>query len=742
LARKKKTSRILMLLLSSKPYYQQTHHPLDMITRVLLVWVIIGTLATPYIAKSSTLPSIHHTLAVELDPKTHRLTATDTIHLPKSQFNHTPLSFALNPDLVIDRVELDGQAVSVLKTPHDPSRLPASTQWVIEHPESGMGQTEPFPTLTIMYHGPIDDSPTASSGLRFVRPDKTSGHIGPQGIYLSSETFWYPTWEQHLMTCELTLTLPSDWHSITQGQETSQSIKEKQRISHWRISSPTEALTLAANKFVVQKQPWRDIQVATYLFPDEAHLAQQYLDATETYLDLYTKLLGPYPFTQFAVVENFFPSGLGMPSFTLLGQGIVRRGYTQPYSLGHEIVHSWLGNSVFNDFAKGNWVEGLTTYLTNYYYDEATDNDAAAIKTRRRMMDEYNLYAVPGKDYPIHQFHHKETRIDNAVGYQKTALVFHMLRQELGDIIFFKGIRHIILEGTGQYVEWEDLKRIFSHVAKQDLTDFFNQWVDRPGAPSITLHNLSVQSDPLRSDQRIVSGAIAQQDTPYQLSLPIQVNLQDGSTFATTLQLNQASQSFTWNVPGIPTTITLDPEHHWLLRLQRDQLSPMLNGWDTDTRRIVVHGKTASKEEETSLRAFMQRIQGQPDIDIRQHDFPSLTEPASYLIIGTPARQLLESKTLQSCNRNVQMASGRVTIFDQDFEGPGMAFLITCPHPDSSNHTVSLFWGLSPEALMPVARLLFFYGWDSYLVFEQGKVVARGMFQPVHSAREFTIPAL
>jgi hypothetical protein len=82
-----------------------------------------------------------------------------------------------------------------------------------------------------------------------------------------------------------------------------------------------------------------------------------------------------------------------------------------------------------------------------------------------------------------------------------------------------------------------------------------------------------------------------------------------------------------------------------------------------------------------------------------------------------------------------------MTIVDQAFEGPEMAFLITCSHPDFSNHTVSLFFGFSPEAVTPVARLLFFYGWDSYLVFHQGKVVARGMFQPVHSARKFTIPA-
>jgi hypothetical protein len=430
-----------------------------------------------------------------------------------------------------------------------------------------------------------------------------------------------------------------------------------------------------------------------------------------------------------------------MPSFTLLGQGIVRRGYTQPYSLGHEIVHSWFGNSVFNDFAKGNWVEGLTTYLANYYYDEATGNHEAAVKTRRRMMDEYNLYATTEKDYPVNQFHHKETRIDNAVGYQKTALVFHMLRQELGDTAFFKGVRRIVQEGTGRYVEWADLKRMFSEVAKRDLTEFFTQWVEQPGAPSITLHDLSVRPDPLRSDQSIVSGIISQRGSIYNVSLPIKVTRQDESTFSATLTSDQDKQPFSLNVPGIPTSVTLDPEHHWLLRLQREQLPPMLNGWDTDARRILVHAKTVSKEEEVSLQTLMQRIQGQSDIEIHQADSPAITEAASYLIIGTPARQLLESKTLKTCHEHVRIESGRMTIVDQAFEGPEMAFLITCSHPDFSNHTVSLFFGLSPEAVTPVARLLFFYGWDSYLVFQQGKVVARGMFQPVHSARKFTIPA-
>jgi hypothetical protein len=706
----------------------------------ILIWFIVGNLVTIPIAEASTPPSIHHNLTVALDPETHLLTATDVLRLPKSLFIQPPLSFALNPHLTVDRVEVNGRTVSVSKIPEDPSGPTGFTQWIIEHPSMSPEQSKPAPILTIVYHGLINDSPKTSGGLRFVRPDKTNGHIGPQGIYLTSETFWYPTWEHHLVTFDLALTLPYDWQAITQGQETNQVVTEEQQTSQWSIHSPTEALTVAANRFVVQKKLWSDIQLATYLFPDEAPLAGQYLNAIATYLDLYTNLLGPYPFTQFAVVENFFPSGLGMPSFTLLGQGIVRRSYTQPYSLGHEIVHSWLGNSVFNDFSQGNWVEGLTTYLANYYYYEVTGNHTAAIKTRRRMMDEFNLYATPEKDYSIRQFHHKETRIDNAVGYQKTALVFHMLRQELGDDAFFKGIRQIIQEGTGQHFEWEDLKRVFSRVAERDLSEFFKQWVEQPGAPSVTLHDLSVRPDPLRSKQSIVSATISQNDRIYTLPLPIQVNLQDASTFSTTINLDKASQPITLNVPSIPTSITLDPENHWLLRLQRKQLPPMLNAWDTDTRRIMVHAKTSSKEEEASLQTLMRRIQGQDDIEIRENDSPAITDEASYLIIGTPAHQLLKSNTLPTCNKNVQMESGHITILEQVFEGSNMAFLITCPHPNFSNHTISLFFGLSPKAVTPVARLLFFYGWDSYLVFQQGKVVARGMFQPVHSAREFIVP--
>jgi hypothetical protein len=54
----------------------------------------------------------------------------------------------------------------------------------------------------------------------------------------------------------------------------------------------------------------------TFLYEADSELAQRYLKATADYLDLYNELLGPYPFGKFALVENFWQTGFGMPSFT------------------------------------------------------------------------------------------------------------------------------------------------------------------------------------------------------------------------------------------------------------------------------------------------------------------------------------------------------------------------------------------------------------------------------------------
>ena len=39
---------------------------------------------------------------------------------------------------------------------------------------------------------------------------------------------------------------------------------------------------------------------------------------------------------------------------------------------------------------------------------------------------------------------------------------------------------------------------------------------------------------------------------------------------------------------------------------------------------------------------------------------------------------------------------------------------------------MTFLYGNTPEAVAKMARFLFFYGWQSYVVFNEGSVVARG----------------
>ena len=80
----------------------------------------------------------------------------------------------------------------------------------------------------------------------------------------------------------------------------------------------------------------------------------------------YSKLLAPYPYKKFALVENSQQTGYGMPSFTLLGSRVIRFPFILHTSYPHEILHNWFGNGVYIDPDSGNWAEGLTTYLSDH----------------------------------------------------------------------------------------------------------------------------------------------------------------------------------------------------------------------------------------------------------------------------------------------------------------------------------------------------------------------------------------
>jgi hypothetical protein len=719
-------------------------------------------------AADPVLPQVfirHHELFVQIIPEQHALIAKDrlTLEVPESQ---TSIRFSLASTLQIDHIALVQESAGTESLIHD-------VPFELEHgsePESAQHVTIPsqavpagLVTLDVHYHGVINDPPRDPRHLRFVTPSETAGHIGPEGVYVSSESRWYPDIPESLSTYSLLVAVPAEWTVVTQGKAgesracpTGLCRDDKMVMTEWAVTQPSEAVTLVANKFITTFRDWtaktgQRIRLSTYLFPDDAQLAEEYLDATARYLDVYIPLLGPYPFEKFAVVENFFASGLGMPSFTLLGSGVIKRHYVQPYALGHEIVHSWIGNAVFNRADRGNWVEGLTTYLANYYWHELMGDRAQAQDQRRLMVQGYNLHVPPERDYPVAQFTQKQDEHDNAIGYQKAAMLFHLLRQEVGEEKFWRALTSLVAQYRGRHAEWRDLERVFAEESRQDLRWFFAQWVEQVGAPVLSLPEAiarPVAEELAQSFQ--LEATIVQSDKPFRLPLQLLIRMEGDREQILTVPLRSLRETISVTLPARPIVIELDPEFMTVRRIARQSLSPVLNHYVTDRRRSLLTAFTDEPGHPSPFRDVITRIEtqeqrkpmGERTVIVSMDQDGLLPQEGSVLVLGGPeSRSGIQAILASHCGERATLNDGGVAVMGTAHEGPGLALLVSCHRVDRPGSVVTVLYAATQQAVAKVARLLFFYGWNSFVLFKDGTVVTRGEWPLANDRTEVRLDA-
>ncbi len=599
------------------------------------------------------------------------------------------------------------------------------------------------------YHGQINDPPREPRHLRFVTPSETAGHIGLEGVYLSGESRWYPDVIGSFSTYRVTAQIPRGWTVVASGRKEGETTNEGKTASTWMVQNQSEAFTLVANRFVTTSREWKSptgqrVELQTHFLPDNAGLADEYLDATARYLDAYVRILGSYPFDKFAVVENFFASGLGLPSFTLLGSGSIRRHYVQPYALGHEIVHSWIGNSVFNRDDHGNWVEGMTTYLSNYYWHELVQDVPQAFEQRRMMLDGYNLYVRPETDYAVSQFLRKHDEKDNAIGYQKSAFVFHLLRQEIGDDSFWRGLKTFISSYRNRPADWRSIEEVFSRESGQDLRWFFEQWVEQPGAPRVSLrdvHARRVKGEDGRETWQLTV-QIEQTGKPFRMAIPIRIVMEESTEIKPiTLSLSQMSVA-EFVLPDQPLLVELDPNLMTFRRLTRRQLPPMLNGYVTDQQKTVV---LAFSDPVSPLQQIVSRIADHELTGSRRTTVVSLKENSlphdgSILILaGGDQRQAVQSVVQESCGDRIVLGERGFKIDGQAYDGPKMAVLFSCHRAHVPGSVITVLYGVTSGAVEKMSRFLFYYGWHSYVIFQDGTVTKREVWQGSPDVKEVRI---
>ncbi|MCP3957262.1 MAG: M20/M25/M40 family metallo-hydrolase [bacterium] len=667
------------------------------VAAALAVWVLA-------VGPAGAAP-IHHDLEIELDPANETLRVTDRITLSGDD---GAVEFLLNSALTVT-----DSSVPVEKVPTgdvEPFFGNNGTSADLDV-ELARYRVDGAAELSVTYEGTFhfalgDQKEEYARGFR-----ETAGIVGEEGVFLAGSSFWVPYFDPELFTFELEASSPEGWHVISQGGGTSRGEDGKTR---WRSEEPMEEVYLVGGPLVVHRDQAGAVEALVYLRERDDVLAGKYLEATAQYLEMYRGLFGPYPYDKFALVENFWETGYGMPSFTLLGPRVIRFPFILHSSYPHEILHNWWGNSVFVDYLSGNWCEGLTAYLADHLIKEQRGQGALY---RRDALQRYRSYVQQGEDFPLVDFRSRHSAATEAVGYGKSLMGFHMLRRGMGDEAFVRGLQDFFRRNRGRRATFEDLRQSFEKASEQDLERFFHDWTRRAGAAAL---RLTVEGVEQAGESYRVTGRIEQTQGGEPLALRVPLVVQTASGAVTeVLPADGSGTGFELVTAEPPLALHADPAFDLFRLLDPREIPPSIGQIFGEPRILAVLPGDAGSEEQGQYRELMAAWQSDShDIEVRtDSEVDDLPADRAVWLLGAGNRFAGELFAPDPA-LGFEVGAEGLSIQQEEIPYSDHSLVVVNRHPADPSRAVG-WLVVEPAAAFPgMARKLPHYGKYSYLGFE------------------------
>ena len=674
---------------------------------------------------------IHHEMQVVLYPGSHRLQVDDQITLPSSLSpdEEGKLHFLIHEGLSPHSSTAGVVIAREIDTPGriDPIRGVPLTHYTVILPIG-------LRVFVLTYEGEIKHPLTGRGGPSYPDGGETPGTISSEGIFLSGETFWYPYFYTDLLTFNIDIELPKDWSAVSQGDRTIRMAGGETVALRWESPEPQEEIYLVGGKWTEYQRDAGRVTAMAFLRNPDPGLAERYLKATEQYLEMYQKLLGPYPYKKFALVENFWETGYGMPSFTLLGSKVLRLPFILHSSYPHEILHNWWGNGVYVDQDSGNWSEGLTTYLADYLIQEQHQNGLAS---RRAALQRYADYVTANNDFPLSEFLARHDAASQAVGYGKTMFLLHMLRQKLGDEVFVESLRTFYRENHFKSASFEDLMYAFSRTSRIDLSKEFMQWVTQKGAPIFRARQ--VRSE--QTDKGYLLTALIQQrqrGSAYALDIPIAVTLHGKEeAYQTTVRMEEKELALEIPLPGRPIRLKIDPEFDLFRRLHPSEMPPSLSKVFGSESILILLPSAASEALRQGYQALAESWrQSQPgQIELAwDNQVDTLPKDHSVWLFGWENR-FQDKMISQLQGYGLSMTSAMTRIEAVQIPRRRHSLVLAARHPDDPKRSIAWLATDLVDALPVLGRKLPHYGPFGFLGFSgvESRNVEKGRWPVVRS---------
>ncbi len=428
--------------------------------------------------------------------------------------------------------------------------------------------------LTIAYHV---EKP--QRGIYFIAPTDAYPHK-PTQVWTQGEDedsrFWFPCFDYpgQLATSEIRVQVPKPFMAVSNGELIAIDDHGDTKTYHWSQQQvhPSYLVTLAIGDFAELRDEWHGKPVTYYVEKGREDQARLSMGKTPRMIEFYSEKYGyPYAFPKYAqvCVDDFIFGGMENTSTTLLTdrclldeRAAIDNRNTESL-VAHELAHQWFGDLVVIKHWSHAWIkEGMASYAEVMWIEHEYGREEAAYyllgQAQQYLDEDASRYR---RSLVTHVYREAIELYDRHI-YEKGSCVYHMMRAELGDELFYTSIATFLNDHAHQTVETIDLLRAIEKATGRNLTFLFDQYVYRGGHPD---YKVAYAWD---SDSNLAKVTVTQtQSDLFDLKIPIGIGFVNDSkvdikTF--TVRVHEKEQSFYFPIDKKPDFVSFDAGNYHL----------------------------------------------------------------------------------------------------------------------------------------------------------------------------------
>ena len=517
-------------------------------------------MAAPMLAQRAERPTLNitgYTIDAELDPSTHHLAAKAVVAFTAPESMEL-VSFGFHPALKVTSITDDGGKLLTGERSADGTiRVSPAAPFM-------PGQVNRW---TFVYEGMItgnDDGPVEGLKLAAIQEPIT---------YLLYPARWFPTTGYLIdrFTAEMHIRVPKGMRVFASGStgapkpvKLANGKDGDQFDFNW--SKPGFPGTIISGRYVgpITAGPGN---VKVYLTVARQASGNEVAQTAAKEYDFFTDSFGSPESSHLNVVEipdDTLPAVWAPELAAVLGSRIADKSGVR--LLANTIAHQWWGSQVSPRTMNDAWImNGMARYGELMYLEDQSGKSAlrAALQDVAAGALAYDTIPLSsaGRLGPFSPEFQSMT-------LEKGAMVFHMLRWEVGDKAFLATLKGALSQYTDASIRTTDFIKVADAQSDQQLTAFFAQWIDGTGAPQFTNKYAIYRLGNNKGFRTI--GEIQQDLDLFRMPVELRVET-DGKTESQKVDVVGTDTPFVFDTFGRPRRISIDPSD-WVLKSTPDEM--------------------------------------------------------------------------------------------------------------------------------------------------------------------------